>query len=229
MPPPQRSRTLAHRLRARKARGGATAQAAAAEGNGDERDSRAMRPGAPRDLDRQRHDGDVRLAAPGLRREMDRPWRMGRRRRGLPAQRQPDGGEQGAPARRARGARGLRRPRAADVPRRRLSRGARRARAREPGPGDAARHRGRRGSSGRVWAEGSGREVAIGAGHALAHQRPALDAAEIVRRAMEAALACDTTCGGTIWMVELGLGASDPPRPRRAPRRRREPGGGGGG
>lgn len=34
---------------------------------------------------------------------------------------------------------------------------------------------------GRVWAEGSGREIAIGAGHALVHQRPALDAEEIGR------------------------------------------------
>jgi ATP-dependent protease HslVU (ClpYQ) peptidase subunit len=66
-----------------------------------------------------------------------------------------------------------------------------------------------------LWAEGSGREIAIGAGHALTRQRPALGAAEIVRRATEAALAHDTTCGGTIWMAEL---AHAPPR-RRSSRR----------
>lgn len=60
----------------------------------------------------------------------------------------------------------------------------------------------------RLWAEGSGREIAIGAGHALTTQRPALGAAEIVRRAMEAALAYDTTCGGTIWMAELAPAAT---------------------
>ena len=76
---------------------------------------------------------------------------------------------------------------------------------------------------GRVWAEGSGREIAIGADHALVHQRPALDAEEIVRRALDATLACDTTCGGAIWLAELGPEAPEMPRHHRAPRRRREP------
>ena len=67
----------------------------------------------------------------------------------------------------------------------------------------------------RLWAEGSGREIAIGAGHALTGQRPALGAAEIVRRAMEATLEFDTTCGGRIWMAEL----APAPSRRRVTRR----------
>jgi ATP-dependent protease HslVU (ClpYQ) peptidase subunit len=54
-----------------------------------------------------------------------------------------------------------------------------------------------------VWAEGSGREIAIGAGHALTRLRPALPAAEVVRRAMDAAMAIDTTCGGRAWIAAI--------------------------
>lgn len=56
---------------------------------------------------------------------------------------------------------------------------------------------------GEVWAEGSGREIAIGAGHALTRLRPALPAGEIVRRAMDAAMAIDTTCGGHAWIAAI--------------------------
>jgi ATP-dependent protease HslVU (ClpYQ) peptidase subunit len=69
---------------------------------------------------------------------------------------------------------------------------------------------------GQLWAEGSGREIAIGAGHALTRQRPALGGEEIVRRAIDAALAFDTSCGGDAWVAELAPG----PTPRRARRAR---------
>jgi ATP-dependent protease HslVU (ClpYQ) peptidase subunit len=69
--------------------------------------------------------------------------------------------------------------------------------------------------AGQLWAEGSGRELAIGAGHALVRQRPLPDGEEIVRRAIDAALAFDTSCGGEAWVAELAPGP--------APRRRRRP------
>jgi len=53
---------------------------------------------------------------------------------------------------------------------------------------------------GRLWAEGSGRELAIGAAHALVELGSGLAAEQVVRRAVETAMALETSCGGTAWV-----------------------------
>jgi len=55
----------------------------------------------------------------------------------------------------------------------------------------------------RLWAEGSGRELAIGAAHALLSVHAELSAKEVVRHAVETANLYDSTCGGDVWMKEL--------------------------
>ncbi len=80
---------------------------------------------------------------------------------------------------------------------------------------------------GLLWAEGSGRELAIGAGHALARLPAPPRPEEIARRALEAALALDTTCGGALWLAELaatpapGRGGAARFRTPRSPSRSR--------
>jgi len=54
-----------------------------------------------------------------------------------------------------------------------------------------------------LWAEGSGRDLAIGAAHALRLSRVEISPREIVRLAIETAIACDGQCGGTAWIAEL--------------------------
>jgi ATP-dependent protease HslVU (ClpYQ) peptidase subunit len=54
-----------------------------------------------------------------------------------------------------------------------------------------------------LWAEGTGRELALGAAHALLSMNPNVAAKDIVRCAVEAAIAHDTTCGGGPWVEEL--------------------------
>ncbi len=56
--------------------------------------------------------------------------------------------------------------------------------------------------SDQLWAEGSGRDLAIGAAHVLAHVIPQ-EPAEIVRRAIETAIDLDIGCGGHAWVFEL--------------------------
>ncbi len=53
----------------------------------------------------------------------------------------------------------------------------------------------------RLWAEGSGRDLAIGAAHVLATQAAA--PANVVRCAIETAVAFDTGCGGDAWVFQL--------------------------
>lgn len=57
--------------------------------------------------------------------------------------------------------------------------------------------------AGRLWAEGSGRELALGAAHALLHAGVATAHDETVRHAIAAAIALDTTCGGSPWVDQL--------------------------
>ena len=52
----------------------------------------------------------------------------------------------------------------------------------------------------RLWAEGSGRELAVGAGHALLTAGTDLTAEEVVRRAVDTAITYETSCGGTAWV-----------------------------
>jgi ATP-dependent protease HslVU (ClpYQ) peptidase subunit len=59
-----------------------------------------------------------------------------------------------------------------------------------------------------LWAEGSGRELAIGAAHALQRMRAETQAREIVRAAIETAISWDTQCGGTAWLAEITEGMS---------------------
>lgn len=61
---------------------------------------------------------------------------------------------------------------------------------------------------GRLWAEGSGRELAIGAAHALVELGAGLAAEQVVRRAVEAAIALETSCGGTAWVSPV---SGEPP------------------
>jgi ATP-dependent protease HslVU (ClpYQ) peptidase subunit len=58
-----------------------------------------------------------------------------------------------------------------------------------------------------LWAEGSGRELAIGAAHALQATCAGISAKEIIRAAVETAIARDIRCGGTAWIAELPAGA----------------------
>lgn len=54
-----------------------------------------------------------------------------------------------------------------------------------------------------LWAEGSGRDLALGAGHALLSTGAALGAKDVVRHAVETAIAYDSNCGGSPWLDEL--------------------------
>jgi ATP-dependent protease HslVU (ClpYQ) peptidase subunit len=56
-----------------------------------------------------------------------------------------------------------------------------------------------------LWAEGSGRDLAIGAAYILTSMRQ-LEPAEIVRRAIETAVAFDVGCGGHAWVFDLAAG-----------------------
>lgn len=53
------------------------------------------------------------------------------------------------------------------------------------------------------WAEGSGREVTMGALHALLSLSPGVDPEDIVTRALQAAMALDVNCGGQAWVRQL--------------------------
>jgi ATP-dependent protease HslVU (ClpYQ) peptidase subunit len=59
-----------------------------------------------------------------------------------------------------------------------------------------------------LWAEGSGRELAIGAAHALAAACRSISARDLVRTAVETAIARDIRCGGTAWIAELSGSAT---------------------
>ena len=59
-----------------------------------------------------------------------------------------------------------------------------------------------------LWAEGSGRDLAIGAAHALQLCRAEISPRETIRLAIETAITCDAQCGGAPWIAEL----SDKPR-----------------
>jgi ATP-dependent protease HslVU (ClpYQ) peptidase subunit len=54
-----------------------------------------------------------------------------------------------------------------------------------------------------LWAEGSGRDLAIGAAHALRSVQGGLSDRDVVRQATETAIAFDSICGGTPWLAEL--------------------------
>jgi len=57
---------------------------------------------------------------------------------------------------------------------------------------------------GKLWAEGSGRDLAIGAAHALLSVHGGLSERDVVRHAVEAAIIHDSNCGGSPWIAELG-------------------------
>lgn len=59
-----------------------------------------------------------------------------------------------------------------------------------------------------LWAEGSGRELAIGAAYALGAGGGAISAKDIVRMAVETAIARDIRCGGIAWIAELSGAAT---------------------
>ena len=54
-----------------------------------------------------------------------------------------------------------------------------------------------------LWAEGSGRDLAIGAAHALLLSCPTMPAKDLLSRAIATAIACDVGCGGEAWVGEL--------------------------
>lgn len=56
----------------------------------------------------------------------------------------------------------------------------------------------------RLWAEGSGRDLAIGAAHVLLTRSAVPAPAEVVSCAIETAVAFDIGCGGEAWVFELG-------------------------
>ncbi|MBI4183010.1 MAG: hypothetical protein HY521_03300 [Proteobacteria bacterium] len=56
---------------------------------------------------------------------------------------------------------------------------------------------------GRPWAEGSGRELALGAAHALLSLPEPPSAEAVVRAAIGAAIAYDGACGGQPWLARL--------------------------
>lgn len=58
-------------------------------------------------------------------------------------------------------------------------------------------------SPGTAWAEGSGRELSLGAIHALQSLETVLAPDDILRRAIDAAMALDVNCGGRPWVHEL--------------------------
>lgn len=55
----------------------------------------------------------------------------------------------------------------------------------------------------RLWAEGSGRDLAIGAAHALVSVHCGLPERDVVRHAVETAILYDSNCGGGCWLEEL--------------------------
>jgi len=57
--------------------------------------------------------------------------------------------------------------------------------------------------AGAAWAEGSGREISLGAMHALQSLRGAFAPDVILRHAIEAAISFDIACGGRVWLMEL--------------------------
>ena len=58
-------------------------------------------------------------------------------------------------------------------------------------------------SPGTAWAEGSGREIALGAIHALQSLQTVLAPDDVLRRAIDAAMALDINCGGHPWVHEV--------------------------
>jgi ATP-dependent protease HslVU (ClpYQ) peptidase subunit len=56
---------------------------------------------------------------------------------------------------------------------------------------------------GRLWAEGEGRELAVGAGHALLALDDPPPGPKVVRTALEVAIALNVGCGGAPWIAEL--------------------------
>ena len=54
-----------------------------------------------------------------------------------------------------------------------------------------------------LWAEGSGRDLALGAAYGLASSDVDVPESEIVQRAVEAAIVHDANCGGSAWCTEL--------------------------
>jgi ATP-dependent protease HslVU (ClpYQ) peptidase subunit len=56
---------------------------------------------------------------------------------------------------------------------------------------------------GAAWAEGSGREIALGAIHALQSLQVRLAPDDILRRAIDAAMALDMNCGGRTWVQQV--------------------------
>jgi ATP-dependent protease HslVU (ClpYQ) peptidase subunit len=56
---------------------------------------------------------------------------------------------------------------------------------------------------GRLWAEGEGRELAVGAGHALLALARPLPEPEVLKAALEVAIALSVACGGAAWLAEL--------------------------
>lgn len=54
-----------------------------------------------------------------------------------------------------------------------------------------------------LWAEGSGRELALGAAYGLQRAGSSLPEKDILEHALGAAILYDTNCGGTAWSVEL--------------------------
>ncbi|MDQ7250505.1 hypothetical protein [Dongia sedimenti] len=57
---------------------------------------------------------------------------------------------------------------------------------------------------GAAWAEGSGREVCMGALHVLLTSGGGLAPRDIVQRALDAAMALEVNCGGRTWIHQLG-------------------------
>lgn len=55
----------------------------------------------------------------------------------------------------------------------------------------------------KLWAEGSGRDLAIGAAHALLSVQSELPEEAVVQHAVETAIAYDSICGGSVWLKEL--------------------------
>jgi ATP-dependent protease HslVU (ClpYQ) peptidase subunit len=55
----------------------------------------------------------------------------------------------------------------------------------------------------KLWAEGSGRDLAIGAAHALLSVNAGISERDVVRHAVETAIIYDSNCGGSPWLAEL--------------------------
>jgi ATP-dependent protease HslVU (ClpYQ) peptidase subunit len=56
---------------------------------------------------------------------------------------------------------------------------------------------------GQLWAEGTGRELAIGTAHALRAADSGLPCKEVMTRAINTAIALDVGCGGAAWVHPL--------------------------